>query len=99
MNDEVGILSHEEKMMLTPRVYAADLISFLDSQRVTIGPPIRPDGSGWLICFDADAFTVSAWGPTADGQRERLNRRCSTLTEAIDVVRRYEMMLPMVGFK
>jgi hypothetical protein len=98
---DLGILSRDEQT-LRPRVTASDLIAFCDSQRVTIGPPIRDDGSGWLIAFDrgsvldsvADAFEVKAWGPTVDGQKPRLDKRCSTLTEALLAIHAYELMLP-----
>jgi hypothetical protein len=93
-DDIMGILSRDEQT-LRPRVTASDLVAFCDSQKVTIGPAIRNDGSGWLICFDADAFDVKAWGPKADGQRNRLDKRCSTLTEALDLIRRYEHLLPI----
>lgn len=93
MSEALGILSREEQD-LACRVTSADLLAFLDSQRVTIGPPLRPDGSGWLITFDADAHVVTAWGP-APALQTRLDRRCSTMTEAVDLVRRYEHMLPL----
>jgi ferric-dicitrate binding protein FerR (iron transport regulator) len=73
------------------QVTASDLIAFCDAQRVTVGPPIRPDGSGWIIAFDADAHVVTAW----DKSGVKLERRCATLTEALEVIRRYEHGLPL----
>lgn len=91
MNDMLGILSRDEQAIAS-RVTSADLLAFLDSQRVTIGPPIRPDGSGWLITFDADAHVVTAWGPAPDLQT-KLDRRCSTLTEALTLICNYEHLV------
>lgn len=97
MNEAMGVLSRDERRMVPQ---AADLIAFLDAQKVTIGPPIRPDGSGWLITFDADAHVVTAWGPTLGGVLARsnvtkLDRRCATLTEALEMIRAYEHLLPL----
>lgn len=93
-NESLGFLSQEEQTM-SRRASAADLIAFMDSQRVTIGPPLRPDGSGWLIAFDSSrgAFLVSAWvaGPVMKLDSEQ----CSTLDEALQHIRRYEHLLPL----
>lgn len=92
MNDMLGTLSRDEQTIAS-RVTSADLLAFLDSQRVTIGPPLRPDGSGWLITFDADAHVVTAWGRAPDLQM-KLDRRCSTLTEALTLICNYEHLVP-----
>lgn len=92
MNDMLGTLSRDEQNIAS-RVTSADLLAFLDSQRVTIGPPIRPDGSGWLVVFDTDAHVVTAWGPRPH-QVTKLDRRCSTLTEALTLICNYEHLVP-----
>ena len=77
---------------LPPFPTGMDLIAFLDSQRVTIAPLMRPDGSGWELHFDYDAHVVSAWGPKP-GYEVRIEKRCATLSEAVDAIRRFEQRI------
>lgn len=92
-NDLQGSLSPSERSYMDAcRPMAADLIAFLDAQRVTIGTnPARSPGGGWLISWDGAAHVFTAWG--AD-QKPRVERRCSTIDEALRAAHAYIHMLP-----
>jgi hypothetical protein len=89
---DLGDLSPVERTYMDScRPMAADMIAFLDAQRVTIGPPVTGRGAGWLIAWDGAAHVFTAWG--AD-QKPKVERRCATMDEALRAAHAYEHMLP-----
>lgn len=91
-NDMQGHLSSIERTyMESCRPMAADLIAFMDCQRVTIAPPVLGGSGSWLIAWDGEAHTFTAWG--AD-MKTKVERKCATLDEALRAAHAYVHMLP-----
>lgn len=88
--DNPGIF--ERTYMDSCRPMSADLIAFLDCQRVTIGPPVAANSPVWLISWDGSAHTFKAWG--AD-QKLKVERKCASMHEALEAAHAYTHLLPL----